>query len=173
METALSIYECQDIIEQIESLAEQNGGEITDQQLDLLVQAQTQSLDKLGRLCGFMRFLAGGIDLCKQEEQRITAMRERAENKLESVKRFLIPFVSQYKADKGHPLTVGTFTLSTRKSTSVEIDELRFIGEENRKNWCVEKVTYTPDKAKIKVAIQAGERIDGATIVVRESLQLK
>jgi hypothetical protein len=68
---------------------------------------------------------------------------------------------------------VGTFTLSTRKSSPVEIDETKFFAPSTAKEWCREKVTYDPDKAKIKAALEAGTQIEGAKIVDRESLQVK
>lgn len=173
MTTELSLYECRDIIEQIEAIAEQNEGEIPEDQLALLVQAQTTELAKLGNLCGFMSFVQSRIDLCKQEESRLAGIRKTAEKRLDSIKRFLVPFVSQYKTEKGHPLSVGTWTLSTRKSESVEIDDVHFNSDENRKHWCAEKVTYNPDKAKIKQALKSGQEIAGARIAENESLQIR
>lgn len=168
-----NIYECQDLIRQVEELAASNDGEIPEDKLELLIQAQTTSLVKLEGLCNFLSWLNAGIDRCKQEEQRIEAMRKRAERKMDSVKRYLMPYVAQYKAEKGHPLTVGTWTLSTRKSTSVEIDEVKFNSDENREKWCDEKVTYQPRKNDIKTALQAGTEIVGASLIEKESLQIK
>lgn len=174
METNLTIYDCQELIREIERAAEKNGGEITDEQLAVLVQAQTTSLARLGGLCGFLKFVEHRIELCKTEEQRIAQMRRTAERRLESIEKFLLPFVSAYRAEKNHPLDIGTFSLSTRKSTAVEIDEQRFfMDENNRKKWSVEKVSYSPDKKAIKVALEAGHEIEGASLVEREHLTLK
>lgn len=174
MANELSIYECADIIQQIEAIAEQNDGEIPEDQLALLVQAQTTEMSKLNSLCGFMRFVQGRIDHCKTEEQRIAGIRKTAESRLESIKAFLVPFVSQYRKDKGHPLAVGTFTLSTRKSESVEIDELAFFTDENRAKWCNRKESYVPDKKRIKTELDNPlATIAGAKIVESESLQVK
>lgn len=173
MTTELTIYQCADIITQMDKLAANNDGEISDEDLQALVEAHTTAITKLGNLCGYMQHLSGGIDLCKQEESRIASMRKRAERRLESIKRFLVPFVSQYRTEKGHPLTVGTFTLSTRKSTSVEVDDLNFFTDENKIQFCVEKIAYQPDKAAIKEALQSGQSIIGARLSENESLQVK
>jgi len=170
----LALYECSEIIAAIEARAEQAGGEISDEDLQALVVAQTTSMVKLEKLCGFVKFVEHTIDLCKQEETRLVAKRKTAERRLESIKKFLVPFVSQYRREKGHPVTVGTFTLSTRRSESVEIDELAFATDENRAHWCTEKVTYQPDKKRIKEELQNPlATITGASLVEKESLQIR
>lgn len=173
MTTDLSIYQCDEIVKQIEAIAAANEGEIPEDQLALLVQAQTTEMTKLGGLCGFIKYVEHRIDACKQEETRIAAIRKTAEKRLAAIEAYLVPFVSQYRAEKGRPLDVGTFTLSTRKSESVEIDDVNFNSEENRKNWCTEKVSYTPKKTEIKQALKAGQEIHGAKIANHENLQIR
>lgn len=174
MTTDLTIYECADIMREVEDLAAQNGGEVPDDQLERLVQAQTTSMVKLGNLCGFLKFVEHTIDLCKQEEQRLADKRKHAEKRLESIEKFLVPFVARYREEKGHPLTVGTFTLSTRHSKTVEIDELAFFTPENKQRWCTEKVSYQPDKKLIKAELENPlATIPGARLVEKESLQVK
>jgi hypothetical protein len=173
MDTELTLYDCSRIITAIEAIAEENEGEITDEQLQALVQAQTTSMTKLGNLCAFIRHVEGRINLCKEEEQRLAARRKAAENRLESVKRFLTPFVSEQRAKLGRPLEVGTFSLSTRRSESVSIDEERFFTKANTKSYCVEKVSYQPDKKFIKDMLKGGTEIEGAMLVENESLQIR
>jgi hypothetical protein len=171
-ETNLSIYDCNAIIQQIDALAEANQGEITDEQLEKLVQAQTTSMVKLAGLCGFIKFIEHRIELCKEEEDRIAKMRKMAERRLKSIGDYLVPFVADYRTREGHPLSVGTFTLSTRKSESVQIaDDIQFA--KDYPSLCVEKTTLSPNKATIKEAIKAGEIVSGAEIVTHTSLQLK
>ena len=164
-DTTLSIYECSQIINEIETLAYVNGGEIPEVAIQELVEAQTTSIVKLKGLCGFMKHLEHGISLCKQEEERIAKMRKVAANRLESVKGYLLP----YLVAKGKPVDVGTFKLSTRKSTRVEISEPFLIREYCR----VIPESLAPDKAKIKEALQRGEQVQGAAIVEGRSVQLK
>ncbi len=159
----LTIYNCQEIIRRIDTIAEQNDGILTDEQLQELVLAQTTSLAKLGSLCGFMKFLEHGIDACKKEEERIAAMHRAASNRLASVKKFLLPHV----LEKGK-ITVDTFRLSTRKSTSVELAD-----GFNNMEYCNEIVTIKPDKKKIKEALQDGRDVRGAVLSTTQHLQLK
>lgn len=162
--TSLKLYDCLELEKEITALAEQNGGELTDEQLQQLVLAQTTSLQKLGNLCGFMRSLELGIDACRAEEARIAEMRKRAENRLKNIKNWLVPFV----AEKGR-VQVGTFVLSTRKSEAVKlVDGFNVAGFMREVPARLE-----PDKDKIKEALKAGERIEGAELERRTSLQIK
>ncbi len=160
----LTIYECDAIIRQTEAIAAQNEGEIPEEQLQALVEAQTTSIAKLGNLCGFMKHLEHGISLCQTEEERIARMRKVAENRLDSIKRYLLPYIQQ----QGRPVSIGTFKLSTRKSTAVMLAD----GFEHL-DYCVTKTVITPDKMKIKKALQDGRDVPGAVLVERLSVQLK
>ena len=60
-----SLYQCQDIINQIEA------EEVSEEQLKTVVELHTESLDKLKSLCGFIRYLEHGIQACKAEKDRI------------------------------------------------------------------------------------------------------
>lgn len=165
MANELTIYECKAIQERIEAQIEANDGEITDEQLEALVKAQTTSIEKVGNLCGYMKFLEHGIDSCKKEEARIAQMRRVGSNRLEGIKKFLTPFVQ----DKGK-LTVGTFRLSTRKSQSVIIDNGLYLAEEYWRTIPEEKL---PDKIKIKETLNAGFPVDGAHLETSTHLQLR
>ena len=93
--TAMNIYDCQVILEELNALAAQNDGELSDEQLEIFVAAQTQSIVKLGKLVGAIKFIEQGVDFCKAEENRIAENRRKAENRLESIKRYLTPYVKQ------------------------------------------------------------------------------
>lgn len=160
----LTLYECDKVISEIDRIAEENDGIVTDEQLQALVEAQTTSITKLGNLCGFMKYLEHGLDACKKEEERISKMRKVAANRLISIKRFLLPWLIEHGKT-----TIDTFTLSMRKSTAVEISE-PFLD----KDYCrTIPARLEPDKMKIKAALKDGKEIQGATLVERQSVQLK
>jgi hypothetical protein len=161
----LTIYQCQGIITEIEKQAAETG-EITEEQLQALVLAQTTSIEKIGNLCGYIKYLEHGIIACDTELARIENMKIRATNRLASIKQFLTPYIES----KGK-LSVGTFTLSTRKSESVEILDPEFCKQ--NPDYSTVKTTVTPDKAKIKEAIKAGKRFDGVSIVAKKNLQIR
>jgi hypothetical protein len=172
MNDELSIYQCEHIINQIEAIAAANEGEIPEEKLAELVKAQTTSMTKLNGLVGFMRFIEHRLQACKMEEERIARIRKTATNRLESIERYLLPFVQQYKDEHGHPLSVGTFTLLTRKSESVVIaDDAQF--SKDRPDLCRTVTTVTPDKIEIRKQLKAGQQITGASLQENVSLQLK
>ena len=153
---AKSLYQCQDLIGT-------EDGEVTEEQLQQIVQRHTETIDKLKSLCGFIRYLEHGIDACKQERDRIAAMQKAAENRLERIKAFLTPYVQ----DKGR-IQLETVTLSVRKSTSVELKD-----GFNDPYFCKVVTERVPDKRAIKEALQNNEPIEGACLVTRFNLQIK
>jgi len=191
--TAMNIYECQALIEQLNDVAATNDGELTEEQLQSFVAAQTQNLASLGKLVGAIKLIEQGCDYCKAEEKRIAINRKRAENRLANIIKYLTPYVKQQGK-----IQVGTFTLSIRKSTSVEVAEgfndpffcridaikkpsakiieaARIEKEEAEKeNRPVDFVIQTsPDKTAIKALLESGETIRGCELIEKDNLQIK
>jgi hypothetical protein len=154
-----SLYQCQDLLNQIES----DEGEISAEQLQLIVSAHAQSIEKLKSLCGFIRYLEQGIVACKAEKDRISQMQKTAENRLERIKEYLTPFVKE----KG-TIHMDTFSLSVRKSVAVELEP----GFDNP-YFCKLVKELVPDKRAIKEALSNQEEIAGARLVTNFNLQLK
>jgi hypothetical protein len=160
----MNIYECDAIIKKVDDLAIQQDGEITEEQIQELTEAHTGSIESLGKLCNFMKYLEIGSKACKDEEARIKAMRTKADNRLKSIKKYLTPYVREHGKQ-----AVGTFALSLRKSESVEVDEWF----DDNPDYSVKKTTYSPDKKKIKEALKDGVVIVGASLVTKQNLQFK
>jgi len=150
------LYQCPDLIETEE-------GEITEDQLQQIVQHHTETMDKLKSLCGFIRYLEHGIAACKQERDRIAQMQKTAEYRLERIKAFLTPFVQQ----QGR-VELETVSLSVSKSVSVELCE-----DFNDPYFCKVVTERVPDKRAIKEALQNNESIAGASLVTHLNLQIK
>lgn len=159
----INIYDVGLLENQIEIIASENDGEIPEEMLQALVEAQTKSMEQIDKLCRYIRVLELGMDSCWIEESRIKEMREKADRRIKSIKKYLTPFVQ----NQGKKIHAGTFTLSTRKSESVEV-----IGEVPTE-YATIKVSSIPDKVKIKEDIKAGKKIDFAEIVQKQNLQIK
>lgn len=164
--SALTIYDCAEIIDEIELAAQQSEGELTEDQWQKLVEAQTQSIVKLQKLCGAIIHYEQGIELCKQQENRIAEARRRAEKRIESIKKYLMPYVRS----QGKPIQAGTFTLSTRKSTSTFVSLPNALDPEYLRTI---PARFEPDKDKIKKALQEGKQIRGAELQVNYHLTIK
>ena len=152
-----SLYQCQDIINQIEA------EEVSEEQLKTVVELHTESLDKLKSLCGFIRYLEHGIQACKAEKERINQMQKAAENRLFRVKQYITPFVKTQGK-----INMDTITLSVRKSVSVEL-EAGF----NNPYFCKIVKELVPDKMAIKEALKNEEKIEGAMLITNFNLQIK
>ena len=154
-----SLYQCQEIMNQIEA----NDEEVSEEQLKTIVELHTQSMTKLNSLCGFIRYLEHGIEACKAEKDRINRRQKVAENRLARVKQYVTPFVKS----QGR-INLDTITLSVRKSVSVEL-------EPGFKNpyFCKVVKELIPDKRAIKEALRDDETIKGAKLVTNFNLQIK
>lgn len=106
------------------------------------------------------------ITALKNEEQRLNARRKAEEKRLEQVENYMMQLLHKC----GGRAEVGSFSLSIRKSKRVEITDDNLLPAEYK----VTKITYSPDKKKIKDDIENnGVIIDGANVVEFDNLQVK
>ena len=159
----LTLYECTEVIQAVENYADAQDGVITDEQMEMLVKAQTQSLDKLSRLANYVSFLESFQDTAKQEIDRIYQRKVAAANRVESIKRFLLPYIQE-----NGPVTAGLHRISLRKSEGVVLDE----GFANPL-YCEVVTTLKPDKKKIRESIKSGTEVQGAKLEERQNVQIR
>lgn len=159
----MNIYDVDQIEHELEVIAKANEGEIPEEKFQELVEAQTKSIDTVDRMCKYIRHLEMYSDTCKSEAARIKGLKERADKRIESIKKYMSPFVQK----KGK-FTAGIFTLSMRKSTSVELDDGFF-----NATYCKVIETVKADKPLIKKMLKNGVKIKGARLVDKQNLQMK
>lgn len=165
-----TLYDCLSVLQALDELAEANDGNLPEDATQALVLAHTTSLDKLQRLVGGIKWMEKEAAYCKSEIDRIQARKKSFENRLASIKKFLTPYVQAEKKRTGNNVTVGTVTLGTRKSQSVELIE-GFSDIRYGKN----KTTFQADKKKIKEELKANPDIVilGAELVSKVNLSIK
>ena len=153
-----SLYE---ISQELLSLTDQETGEITDwEQFEALQMARDEKIENIGL---YIKNLLAEAAALKAEEKSFAERRKRAENKADSLKRYLDSVL------QGQKFNTTKVAISYRKSTSVEVDETKIPA-----NWLREiPATYMVDKAEITKALKAGEKIDGAVLVERNNIQIK
>ena len=161
----MNIYDELMIEKQIEEIAAKNEGEIPEEAFNALVQAQTQSIEQIESLFKDIRKLEFCVDNCKSEEQRISQIRKRSENRMESIKKYLTPYI----VEKGKT-SAGTFVLSIRKSNKVIIINQDLIPAEYMQ---IIPESVVPIKDEIKKAIKSGIEVGGAEIQEFDNLQIK
>ena len=161
----LSIYECDAILEELALETEKHDGEIPDEVFEEIVKLNTQSIEKMGKLVGFMSFCNNYSAMCKAEEARIATKRKAIENRLQSVKKYLTPYIAEHGKQ-----TVGTHTLSLRKSEAVVLEP-----EFDNQNYGELVTTFKSDKKKIKVFLKDNPNLSirGAVLEKRQNVQLK
>jgi len=162
----LSFFACKDLIHEIEVLAKENDGEISDEQMSALVEAQTQAPAKLLSLCNFLKMGDAHYDTCKARKEEINETQKRTEDVIDRMKAYLAKFIEA----QGKSYFCGEYELKTRLSKSVEL-----IDKFDNPLFCtVEMVrVVTADKKAIKEALLAGEEVPGAELVEKTNLSIK
>lgn len=153
-----SLYE---INEQLLNLTDSETGEITDWSAFEALQLARD--EKIENIALYHKNLLAEAAALKAEEKSFAERRKRAENKAESLKRYLD------SALQGQKFNTVKVAISYRKSTSVEVDETKLPA-----NWLREiPATHVVDKVEIAKALKAGEAIEGATLVTNNNIQIK
>jgi hypothetical protein len=161
----LTLYNCSEIIQQIENLADAQDGAITDEQMEVLVRAQTTSLAKLEKLANYVIHLELFQDMAKQEIDRLYQRKVTAEKRVESIKQFLLPYIKEHG-----PVNFGLHKIANKPSKRVETDP----GFCNPQYERIPPPTgFVPDKVKIRKDIDNGIAIQGARLVPKDNLQIK
>lgn len=100
------------------------------------------------------------------ESKRLAERASKMQNKVDSMKEYLLFNMIQTGNEK---IQGRFFTLSTRKSTSVQVDSIEVIPQE----FVVEKTTFSPDKRLIGDALKSGQVVPGCQLIERKSIQIK
>lgn len=160
----MSIYN--DVIAAQELIEEQinlETGEVSDnyeQAVELKDEIIALGLEKL---CKVRANIKAEIEAFKSEEKRLNDRRKTLEKSLERAENYLMLIHKQSGNEKD---VAGSFTISTRKSESVNLVD-------NFENENFGKYEFKPDKALIKQALKSGIKIDGASLEVNENLQVR
>lgn len=163
----MSIYNdvlvAQQLIDECFDLETGEIDEIQEQQaIDLKNEIIAQGLETLCKVR--VNYLAD-IEFLKAEEKRIKEKRQRLEKSLERLEEYMLLIHKQSGKDKS---IAGTFTVNTRKSTSVIIDD---DFNDDRFQTIVEEKKI--DKTAIKKALTNGEEVAGAYLQINENLQVR
>lgn len=166
----MKLYELTSEIEKCENSldkwAEENGGDVT----DFPYQSYYEDLEgernsKLLNLGAWAKSLKAEIDAYQVEAVVIAHKKTVAKNKLEWIRNFLTSYLT-----KGEKLKDARVTLSWRKSTPLEIDEVLDV---NTLPPLFKNIVVTPDKKQLKAAIEGGKKFEHIRLKEKENLQIK
>lgn len=153
---------------QVMQMLEDNGGEITPEIEESLELNESEFEAKAASYGYVIKSFEDEIESTQKEIERLQKRIKQKQNSCDYIAERLKTAMLQFGKTK---FEKNNLTLSLRKSTSVQIEnedalDRRFVKEST-------VVTCRPDKKLIKEAIEAGEVVTGAELVVNQSLQIK
>lgn len=153
----MRLYE---IDEAILSCIDTETGEILD--AEKLNALQIEREKKLENVALWIKNLTSDAEALKAEKQAFAERQKAAENKAESLKKWLT------EALAGEKFKTTKVAVSFRKTKSVQVEDIWKLDDS-----FVKYAEPTPDKAAIKKAIEAGQEVAGATLVENVSISVK
>lgn len=153
----MRLYE---IDEAILSCIDTETGEILD--ADKLNALQIEREEKLENVALWIKNLTSDAEALKAEKQAFADRQKAAENKAESLKKWLT------EALAGEKFKTTRVAVSFRKTKSVQVADIFALD-----NSFLKYAEPTPDKVAIKKAIEAGQEVTGATLVENVSISVK
>ena len=163
----MNLYEMTETAKQLMQLFED--GDIPEKAVeDTLESIGVQA--KLEDYCKVIQSFEYDSDTIDREIERLKSAKERTQKAIERLTKAVAEYLATAKSRKA---TAGTFSLSLRKSESVQITDESKIPEK----FIVTKTTVktAPDKTTIKKFLKENEEntVEGAMLVVNENLQIK
>ena len=153
----MNLYE---IDQEIMNCVDMETGEIIDPaRLDEL---QMDRDIKIENIACWIKNLYADAEAFKTEKQSFADRKKAAEDKAESLKKYLANYLA------GQKFSTPKVAISFRKTSSVNVTDMTLIPKKYLKF-----ADPTPDKTAIKNAIKNGERVSGAELVDGKSMSIK
>lgn len=143
-------------------------GEIKDPEIldELEAELKTALVNKSAGIIKVIRQQEADIEMVEAEIERLKFVKDRMKKGIENFKNYIKINMKNMEVKK---IETPLGNLSLRQSTATDIYDEASIPKEYLK----EKITYTPAKTEIKKAIEAGEEIPGARLILNVSLNIK
>jgi hypothetical protein len=140
-------------------------GEV-DIDMDILEDLKEQRQTKLENIALYIKNLSSEASAIKEEENSLSERRKRLERKCERLKGILVRSMTENNEKE---ISSPRYCAKIRDSKATEIYDDKILPPE----YIVGKTTYAPDKTAIKKAIEAGQDVAGARIVINHNLKLE
>jgi hypothetical protein len=160
-----SMYEISNEAMDIVSALEETGGELTPAIQSALAINQNELQEKAINYSYAIKTVSNDVEAISEEIKRLQALKKAKENVVQKLKDTVVNAMQIYGIEK---VETPTLKLSIRRSEAVEVDD-NFDDD----IYMIKKVTYTPDKTRLKEAIKKGESIQGVTLKENYNLQIK
>lgn len=167
---SMSLYEIdariKAIIDGIMDAADEETGEVGEIDLTELHELQEARETKLENIALYAKNLAVEASAIKDEENALADRRKRLERKCERMKGILI---NAMKEDGNKKISSPRFEAVLRDNKKTEILDPEAIPDE----FINVKVEKAPDKTAIKKAIEAGQEVAGAQLIINTTISIK
>jgi hypothetical protein len=160
-----SMYEISNEAMDIVSALEENEGELNPAIESALRINQNELQEKAINYAYAIKTVSNDVDAISEEIKRLQALKKAKDNTIQRLKDTVVNAMQIYGLEK---VETPTLKLSIRRSEAVEVDDNLL-----DRYYTTGKMTYTPDKTRIKDAIKKGESIQGVTLKENYSLQIK
>ena len=155
----MTLYE---INEKIEECVDSETGEIIDEEmLNALMMSEEEKIENIAL---WIKNLDSDAEALKKEAQSLTERKRVAENKRDSLKRYLSSYLD------GKKFSTTKVAISWRKSQTLE--ETEFFTFDNIPKEYI-KTTYELKKKDLKDAINKGLEVKGVKLVDKNNIQIK
>lgn len=143
-------------------------GEIKDAEIldKLELELKNALVSKSAGIVKVVRQQEADIEMIDAEIERLKFIKKRIEKGIENFKNYIKYNMVKMEVKK---IETPLGNLSLRQSTATDIYDEEAVPKEFMK----EKITYSLSKTDIKKAIEAGEEVPGARLVVNTSLTIK
>lgn len=149
-----------EIEKEILSCIDMETGEIID--IEKLDQLEMDRERKIENIALWIKNLLSDAEALKAQKQTFADRQKAAENKAESLKKYLSAYLD------GQKFSTDKVAVSFRKTSSVNITDMSKIPEAFLKF-----AEPTVDKMAIKNAIKAGDAVSGAEVIESNSISIK
>lgn len=164
------------IVNLIENHFDVEDGVIYESEDELTKKIDEVSLEldtKIENIGCYIKNLESDVEALKKEEDNLKARRKSAENKIESLKRYLNGYLEATMPNDDDrakwKFKTPKVVLGYRKSQTVEVPNLELLDKEYLKI----KTETSADKTAIKDAIKSGKEVKGAFIKQNINLSIK
>lgn len=162
----MTLYELEQKQIRINEMLEENGGELTPE-LEAELQIQDFEInEKFESYCKAIKSYEAAILGFKSEIERLKSRKETAERAIAHMKEAMLNAMDLFKLTK---IQAGIFTISTRKSQSLDVLDESLVPDKFKS----EVTTIKVDKNSIKDALKNGEKIEGIILNDNTNLSIK
>lgn len=143
-------------------------GEIKDTETleKLEIELKNALVSKSVGIVKIVRQQEADIEMISAEIERLQDVKKRMQKSLDNFKKYIAYNIKQLELKK---IETPLGNISTKETTATDVFDETILP----KQFLKEKTSYTPSKIDIKKALEAGEEVPGARLIINTNLNIK